>query len=97
MGKGLLTEAEMTQRLLHHQKPLQYELTAHESWKSRARCTASRQLDRLEGLPVSSTCLRMSLKQSQICLGKEEPSTSAQFQGFPIAFEFKPPELKEPS
>ena len=51
MGEGLLTRAKMTQRQLHYQSPSQHRRQPPKL----SRCTAYRQLSRLENVP--SRCL----------------------------------------
>lgn len=52
MGEVLPIGAEMTQRYLQHQRPIQAYVKAHKSWKPGARCTtqaAQQAEERLHG------------------------------------------------
>lgn len=66
MGEVLPIGAEMTQRYLHHQRPIQAYVKAHKSWKPGARCTTQRQLNRLKSVLmgawlVSASSIQLSL------------------------------------
>lgn len=74
MGEVLPIGAEMTQRYLHHQRPIQAYVKAHKSWKPGARCTTRRQFNRLKSVfmgtwLVSASSIQLSLSESSLKLG----------------------------